>query len=362
MNSSYLVGYYGMKNTGDDALLAASAWGAKKFLGSDTLIVNSPTTINIPYHGQEKPLLVETQKFPGQNRLKQYKAAFRADNIIFGGGSVLQNQHDINLKQDLLTLTGRYNNNAIGIGIGPFNDIKAEKSCARLLNSCDFIGVRDEISLDIAHDIAPQANVKLTFDLAPSLLSMTHNNYSAIERRGIAVCLCPHERLKNQPAAESNRIKEIAEALRKTHLLTGEPIVFVDFNGHKHLGDEAVHKETAMLMREIPHEFIKYDPNPFNVLQRMSSFKIILSMRLHASIFGFLANTPVISMNYHQKCEAWCKQIGIPESLYFSTQDTERNELTEKLYNGLVYGFKNCSMAISTACKLSMKNWSMINE
>ena len=34
MVDAYLCGYYGMENSGDDALLYATAWGARNFLGA----------------------------------------------------------------------------------------------------------------------------------------------------------------------------------------------------------------------------------------------------------------------------------------------------------------------------------------
>jgi polysaccharide pyruvyl transferase WcaK-like protein len=32
-HDAYLVGYYGMRNSGDDALMYATAWAAKNILG-----------------------------------------------------------------------------------------------------------------------------------------------------------------------------------------------------------------------------------------------------------------------------------------------------------------------------------------
>ena len=53
MSTSFLVGYYGMKNTGDDALMNVTAWGAKRFFKSD-FIVNSPVPVQL-FNGSKKP-------------------------------------------------------------------------------------------------------------------------------------------------------------------------------------------------------------------------------------------------------------------------------------------------------------------
>lgn len=358
MSKTYLVGYYGMQNSGDDALLAATVMGAKRFLDSDELIINTPTPMNVVGVGSVDPILVEQQKFPAQNRLLQYMAAYSSNRVIFGGGSVIQNQRDIDVKRDLLTLAGGRGHLALGVGIGPFENSAAERSCAKLLNRLDFTGVRDDISLDIARAIAPKAHVEKTFDLAPSLLNSPDFALSSMERRGIAVCLCPRERLHGDKQAEHKRLKTIADALSTLYNFHGEPIIFLDFNGHPELGDRAIHKEVASMMdAQVETQFIDYDPNPFRVLQRMASFKAAVSMRLHGSIFGFMANTPVLSLNYHQKCKGWCDLIGMPERLQFDCNAFSSDELAGVLYTGLGEGFSKNTMSIEQAVNASMKNW-----
>jgi len=266
------------------------------------------------------------------------------------------------LDQDLISLSGKNENIALGVGVGPFEDSRAERSCAHLLNACQFVGVRDEVSLDIAMDIAPRANIKLTFDLAPTLLKMIPNRKESCDRRGIAVCLCPHERLSGNRDKEESRLKAIASALTSTYFETGEPIIFVDFNGHPTFGDENVHREISRLMKNVPCSLVKYNANPFTVLTRMSSYKAIVSMRLHAAIFGFLSGTPVISLNYHEKCLGWCKQAGIPKSMYFSLKNIDSKNIYTLLSSGLQNGFQKNTLSISTAISNSTKNWSLANE
>ena len=42
ISDAYLVGYYGMKNSGDDALLAATIWGAKNFQNTKHVKASTP--------------------------------------------------------------------------------------------------------------------------------------------------------------------------------------------------------------------------------------------------------------------------------------------------------------------------------
>jgi len=358
MKKSLLVGYYGMQNTGDDALMNATAWGAKRFLGSESLSVTSPQALKL-YNGKNlSSTLAATQRFSGQNRLKSYLRAIDSNRIIFGGGSVLHNARDIDLKRDLMMLSRGRNHLALGVGIGPFTDTRAEQSCKRFLNDCEFVGVRDAISYDIAQSIAPHANVVLTFDLAPQLLNIEGFDIVPVQRKGVAVCLCPKERLSGELKAEHRRLKNIARSLDAQYLFTHEPIVFVSFNGHSDLGDHQIHKEVASLLSpRTMCSFVEYDSNPFRVLQRMATFKLAICMRLHAAIFSYLTGTPFISLNYHPKCEQWSKQVGLPKRYSFNSESFDPQVLTNEVCLGITDGFEPCDLSLNQAINLSMDNW-----
>mgnify|MGYP000565376061 CR=1 FL=1 len=358
MKKSLLVGYYGMQNTGDDALMNATAWGAKRFLGSDTITVTSPLSLKL-YSGEYlSSTLTATQRFSGQNRLKSYLKAIDSNRIIFGGGSVLHNARDINLKRDLMKLSLGRNHLALGIGIGPFTDTRAEQSCKRFLNTCEFVGVRDAQSYDIAQSIAPHANVVLTFDLAPQLLNIEGFDLVPVQRKGIAVCLCPKERLSGDLKVEHQRLKNIAKVLDTQYLLTQEPVVFVSFNGHPDLGDHQIHKEVASLLSpKTMFNFVEYDSNPFRVLQRMATFKLAICMRLHASVFSYLTRTPFISLNYHPKCKQWSKQVGLSKHYSFDSESFDPKVLTNEICRGISDGFEPCDLSLNQAINLCMENW-----
>ncbi len=358
MNKTYLVGYYGMQNSGDDALLLATALGAREFLGDQQFVVNSPRTLSMHELGTTSATLCEAQRFPAQNRLRQYRCAAGSERIIFGGGSVFHNARDINLKRHLLKLAGAREHLALGVGLGPFVNVRAEQACARFLNECHYVGVRDAESKAIAEAIAPRARVELTFDLAPSLLHLASHTPQTLVRQGIAVCLCPTERLVGDPEKERRRLAVLAHALDLAHVLTGEAIHFIDFNGHTQLGDRQVHYELASLMdTKTPKHFVEYDAHPLRVMQRMAGFKVALCMRLHASVLAFMCNTPVLSLNYHPKCAGWCEQIGMPSAYRVNINDLYPYSLAHLLSEGVQQGFEMPAMPVQQAANLSVNNW-----
>ncbi|MDO7641790.1 MAG: polysaccharide pyruvyl transferase family protein [Reinekea forsetii] len=358
-SDSYLCGYYGMQNTGDDALLLATAWGAKKFLGDKNHRVSNVAPLHLPGLPYLPAGLKVQQRFRGENRLKQSFHALVSKRVIFGGGSVLHNSHDINLKRQLMTLSGRQGL-ALGVGLGPFRDSAAEKNCAKFLNECEFVGVRDVDSFALAKHIAPQAKIKLTFDLAPLLLLNTELKFDRVARAGICVCLCPYERLSGDSAAEHQRLMALAQAIARVHRETGEAITLLDFNGHATLGDKQVHVALrALLPASVPVTHLHYQQNPLVVLQQLATFKVVVSMRLHGSVLAYLADTPVVSLSYHSKCDGWCRQIGQPESLQFDAKQIEVEQLVQVISAGLSQGFMAPTLTPAEAVEKSLTNWSI---
>ncbi len=361
-SNAYICGYYGMRNTGDDALLLASYWGANHFLGAKNIRVSTPERLllnNKMIHSN----LALPQKYRGQNRLNHYKSAALSKRIIFGGGSVLHNAHDINMKRDMMRLAGRHDHLALGVGIGPFPNTKGETACKHFLNECGFVGVRDHKSFALAKSLAPHANIHKTFDLAPSLLASPHYTPRSVRRSGIAFCLCPLESLTGDIKNEHYRLSEIARVICELYEETKEPITLMDFNGHKELGDSQIHQE---LLRFIPTNIainhIHYNSNPIAALKKIGSFKAVVGMRLHASVFSYLTETPLVSINYHSKCSEWCKQIGLDNNQQFQATHFNSEELSQCLRNGIKHGFSPTSLKIKTAINQSLMNWSISHE
>ena len=363
---AYIAGYYGMENSGDDALMQATAWAAKNLLQYDKVNVGLYSNINDSLPTSDFTRLYYDQRFSGQNRLAQYKAAIRSKAVIFGGGSVLHTESDINLKRHLMRLSNAKNSRAVGVSLGPFQSVAAEKSCTKFLNECGFIGVRDQKSLDIAQSLAPNANVEKTFDLAPLLLCAKKQTAPIIQRSGIALSLCSvaiNPMGQVDPSAEQKRIEDFCQLITELYETTGEPITLLEFNGHHLLGDWQINNAILkQLGNKVPVTYKPYNPNPFSVLEDLASYKVLINMRLHGSILGYLAKTPIISVNYHEKCQGWCEQIGLKAQYQFNLQDLNISELSKQVEQGLANEFIAPSLSVSTALKNALSNWSLNHE
>jgi polysaccharide pyruvyl transferase WcaK-like protein len=265
-----------------------------------------------------------------------------------------------------MSLSSPKNSLAVGVGIGPFTSIAAEKSCAKFLHECGYVGVRDSKSLEIAQSIAPKANINKTFDLAPLLLCTKKYKPQKSERKGIAFTLCSvglNAMGKTDKNAEQQRIKQFTQLMTQLFQKTGEPITLIEFNGHSSLGDWKINNNIVdRLSKTIPVTIKKYDPNPIALLENLSSYKAILSMRLHGAILGYLANTPVLSVNYHSKCRGWCDEIGMNADYQIDLSNLDIEQIVTQIVKGLSTSFIPPTLPVDTAIKNSLSNWSIQNE
>lgn len=363
INDVYLSGYYGMQNSGDDALMCASLWGIKKYLNAQSVRIACQSELRLPSGEVVKPTIARKKLFFGQHRLQHYISGLLSRRVVFGGGSVLSNAHDINLKLDVIRLAGYHNAVALGVGIGPFVDVRAEHACARFLNTCEFVGVRDSESYAIAKAIAPAANVKLTFDLAPSLLCHEGFRLTELPRRGIAFNICPVKDFSGNSAMDNHRINELIKTINHLYLLTGEPIVLLDLNGHTQFGDTRLHEKLVeKLNGKVKVHIEPYDANPYRVIQKIAGYKAIAAMRLHGNVFGFMTNTPSISLSYHPKCAGWCEQIQLDASCQININESFAEPLTAALLQALETGETLTQVTPLSAIFHSLTNWSFDHE
>lgn len=375
VHDAYIVGYYGMENSGDDALMTASIIGAQKYLNAKSVLVSTSNPDLFNQFGVELNLLKTQQLFKGQNRLIHYQGAAKSKRIIFGGGSVFHSFADINMKRQMLKLSDARKSLAVGVGLGPFEDKAAEQECAKFLNECGFIGVRDAHSLKIAKDIAPKANVKLTFDLAaalliasnaessqPPLLVQSHSLNTVKRTNGVLINLCPvpvdafGNVDQNQQDLQLDKTAKVIENIWKN---TQMPISLLSMNGHSQHGDQqlAIQLQDRLGLK-VQVTLLPYQPDPIEMLKIISEYRVFISSRLHGCVFGYLTQTPVIALNYHIKGQQWCEHIGQPHKYRFDALSFDPNTLIQGVLQGLENGFTTPALAVNDAIKQSLSNWS----
>jgi polysaccharide pyruvyl transferase WcaK-like protein len=273
---AYLVGYYGMKNSGDDALLMASVMGAKNELKMNKLLVSCAHESLFLGRDVTLNLIHQTPKYKGQNRLKHYQAAMNSRRIIFGGGSVFHTAQDIEVKRHMMKLSGGERCLAVGVSLGPFVDAAAREECKKFLHECHFIGVRDKQSLELAQQLVPNANVKLTFDLAP--LVMLDPSYSSHRQqdKGVLINVCPIPKTAQGSVdryQQESLLVKMQQLIERVWQETQMPITLVSLNGHLEFGDDTLCQQLlARCDDSIAVSYLPYHSNPLRMIEQIRNF------------------------------------------------------------------------------------------
>jgi polysaccharide pyruvyl transferase WcaK-like protein len=358
-----LYGYYGMKNTGDDALLAVANWGAQNILRADKV---SAIASEIPgFENSDKLHSVYNLKtlFKGENRLRFYYHVLRSNSMLFGGGSVFHSTDIIKKQTSLLKLSGNGPHAALGVSVGPFRDPGAEDACALLLKRLKFAGLRDQSSLDIVRRIAPEVEAVKTFDMAALLPRSNGVSVESVgfgtDREGIGIALCNQDRDVSGEAEKSSILKKkMIEVIDRCSPEGVDTINFIDFNGHDYYGEAKLHAAIAASVSsrfKILHT--PYCSDPMKVLRRISRLRLLISMRLHANVFGYLAQTPTVMLSYHQKCLSWASEIGMPSAVIFDGYEFDTGELANRIQEILSGHSYTPSLPVVDAERRAMKNW-----
>ena len=357
---AYLMGYYGSQNAGDDALLYATSWAAKNLLNCKKLKVSVFGESSLSRVA--KPL--NPTYFKGHERLQHYKVAVTSKRLIVGGGSVFQNERDIQLKRHLIGLTNKKKSMAVGVSIGPFANTAAEKACQGFLNEVGFVGVTDEESYDVAKSLAPKANVRLTFDLAPLLLNQQPTRSRCYNKNGIAFNFCQLSNGANASTNETdNQVARACELIQQVWNHTGESIHLVDFNNHPVFGDQHIHRRIlAKLPGAIPAAHINYCNDPLKLMRLVNTFKAMIGMRLHATMFSYLTETPCISLHYHAKCKSLSERIMQPTQYQFNAEEYDPLTVASLLTQGLENENMMARLPIELATEKSLSNWSNTHD
>ncbi|MGV8079855.1 MAG: polysaccharide pyruvyl transferase family protein [Syntrophales bacterium] len=367
--TAFISGYYGMDNTGDDCLLAVASWGTGRFIKPRKLLASAVKVPSIVDCKLAAPILRHKQFLPGQYRLTEWITAIGAKTIVFGGGSIFHTARDMKRKIELLKLSGTGPHYAIGVSLGPFQDKASEACCEELLKRLSFTGLRDQESVDIARSMSKNIHYRKTFDLAPLLprscnTAIEHFIQSSNERKGIGIALCDYERFTG-----GNRTNEIIRRRKIINVMKTLPkeiideVVLIDFNGHRYFGDASIHQDIKQeISQTVKIRRIPYLADPLRTLKEIGSLRLLVAMRLHAAIFGFITNTPTVMISYHPKCQGWAMQIGLAARYVLDgiAWDVDHlKDLILEISDGL---YDHPRLSYPEAEKLSMLNFSFAHS
>lgn len=307
-------GFYGFKNAGDDAFVEVASWGARKYWNckNNVFLGNSlPRTTTVINENQFLP------QIKGFDRLNLIYHLQNSDYLISAGGStfgvfpLLSNKA---IAYYFKSIKSNLKLGAVGVSVGPFNSMADEKAVVKYLKSLEFLALRDSRSYEYTSSLDLPYNPIKAFDLAALLPLVYQKKMSVVkdsEIKTVGLSICNYESYTGgnveKEEKRNNYFKELVSRLAKETRVRFK--VFI-INGHTKMGDLKVSKDLVENIDPERVEIVPYLENVEKTWKEISKCDIMISTRLHASIFACYANVPFMLLEYHQKCSDFLEDVG----------------------------------------------------
>ena len=368
MKNVLISGYYGSKNGGDEAMLAAILQTLRELDGEINFTVIS---LNPEYTKQRH----NVDAIAWLNVFAIVKKILSADLLISGGGSLLQNvtsRRSLYYYLGIIFLAKIFGKKVMlyAQGIGPIRGTLAHRLMNWIVNRVDLITVRDKGSLEELKRLQiTKPKIFCTADpvlaikpasleigkkiLARHGISEQEKNYSLSTNHcplkiGVSV-----RRWKHWESCRSN----LTKALDKLVDELGVEIIFLPMQFPE---DVKAAKLTAELMQN-KSTVIDEELSTAEILSLVGCMDILISIRLHALIFAGVMGVPMLGISYDPKIERFLdsieeKPLGTLENV---TAEEIFAGVTEKLSAGKKFPYdaqlKNLNELAVTNARLAVE-------
>lgn len=330
-----LSGFYGLGNTGDEAILKAIVDNLRAELDNPEITVFSLSPEKTAKEYGVKSVYRAWRRENG----KKVKALREADLLISGGGGLLQDTYPTKFLFGplpyylLIVFLAKLCGTKVMFfsqGIGPVTS-KWGKFLMRIFaNMADFITVRDERSKEELHSLGvtrPETVVTadIVFAFKPT---EDHVAYASLGLKGNErlVAVAPRPWFDH----EDEYIEKLAWVLDELIDQRGVLPVFVpmeppyDTNVSKKVIAKMKNGSKTKLLGETftPNEFYNF----------ISRTELTIALRLHALIFAALSNVPHVGLSYDQKVESFLKRSGMWKHSFPLGDFTKEDLLEQSLY------------------------------
>ncbi len=307
MKKIVLAGYYGMYNTGDEAILAATVGALRQARNDFRLVVLSadPQGTSASYG---------LEAFHRMSPAGVFRALLRADLVLFGGGSLLQ---DVTSKRSLLYyLTvlklARILARRVMIyanGVGPVRWPTGRKMVADAVSKADIITVRDE---DSARELRAMGvagrEIHVTADPV-FLLEPGSREVAIATLRSHGLTGAKILWLSLRPASGETWTSSVIDLILGAKNRGLQPVFFL--MQEERDGKEASRLNSLLEASGKPPVPIVKAPRPEDALALISEGKFLVGMRLHSLILAAMGGVPAAGVELDPKISSFLKAAGL---------------------------------------------------
>jgi len=313
-------GYYGFHNAGDEAILDALLQSTRALPVPPQITVLSKTP-------EETAKKHGCNTVPRFNVFRVFRAMRRADLLISGGGSLLQDKSStrsilyylsiIRLAKLLKKPVMLYAN-----GIGPVSRPRNRKLVRTVVNRADLVTLREESSREELlrmgvtkpelHVTADPIFLLDTSDTGEAEAALTEANVPTGKPLiGVSVrSLRTGEDFIPQMAALCDRLSHECSA----------HIVFIPMQAPH----DATFSRRIMDAMQSPASLLRADLSPEAFIGTTGRMELVIAMRLHTMLFSAKAGTPVIGLICDPKIEYFAEKLDMPTAGPVETFDADK--------------------------------------
>ncbi|MED5017047.1 polysaccharide pyruvyl transferase CsaB [Paenibacillus chibensis] len=309
-----ISGYYGFKNSGDEAVLQ-SILTALEEQGRQAGIQVNPVVLSI-----DPEWTASTYGVQAVHRMKlgEVRQALKnSSGLISGGGSLLQDATSPKTIPYYLGVIklAQWLNKPVFIysqGIGPVNRKLFYPLIKNAFKKCEYISVRDMQSSELLQSMGlAGSRVQVVPDPVMGLTPETGAGVTADDLSepklpviGISVRYWD---------AERRELKGIAEGLRA---LCGKQAVHLRFLPFYFPGDEKASQEIIEQLGDVTSggsriSVCREAVHPRQMLAEVGRCDLVIGMRLHSLIYAANRSVPMIGISYDPKIDQFLKRLDI---------------------------------------------------
>ncbi len=295
-NKNFLIsGYYGYKNSGDDALLASVV--------KDIFEINPEHSINILTKKDSTYDFKGTTYTDRFSFFKLIKAIKKTDVLIMGGGSLLQDKtsnRSLYYYLSLMFFANLFKKKVYlyANGIGPINKSINIWLTKKILNNVFVMTLRDKDSYEFLQQIGvTKPEILVTADSVFSLAS----DFEAVKTVDKKVAFV----IRDWESSEkfSIELAKFADYLITEHHLE---VIFVPLK----LNDDEQIAEKIISVMQHSAEMVLLD-NEKTLIDFFSTCYFTVCMRFHGLIYSSLASSIPIGLSYDKKVSSVCHSLQL---------------------------------------------------
>lgn len=326
-----LSGYYGFRNSGDEAVLL-SILSALEQAGREQGVAVTPVVLSGDPEWTSRQYGVEAVP---RMKLGAVRAALRAsDGLISGGGSLLQDATGMGSIPYYLGIMAlaRWCGKPVFVyaqGIGPVNRAIFRGPIARAFRKAAYVSVRDEESAALLQRFGvPAAKIDVVPDPVMGLpLPMSGAAEGAPERpapeqAGLGVDSETDQRGSDRASDDmpligvsvrfwrSDRadLDRVAEALNALAARRKVRLRFLPL--YRGADEEASRYVMERLGSGVAAELAPAHDEPQEMLREVGRCKLLLGMRLHSLIYAANREVPLVGLSYDPKIDHFLARLG----------------------------------------------------